>query len=103
MEFFTKKEKGVIEDNAKLEAFLRTTKTVTDDIWNKIVDAIKYDSATTVNWAFRKLKIIYLRTQNGEEIYIPTIQKKLDKKNFQTIMIELFGEFHMNCILEYEV
>ena len=88
--------------NADLDNFLQTTETIPLGIWNNICDAIAYDAATTVNWACHKLKIIYLRVQQGEKIYFPDIDQALDKSSFEKMIVDHFGEHCLNWILEYK-
>ena len=91
------------QKNKELDAFLQTTDTLPDDTWYAICDAITYDAATPVNWACRKLKIIYLRTENGESIALPAKNIVLNKENFKTFIIEFFSDFIFKQILKYDL
>jgi hypothetical protein len=85
---------------AKLEKFLRTTDTIPDDLWYAFHEAVNYDSATPVSWAGRCMKILYLRTENGESISVPKINAVLTKDTFQAVITEQFSEFMYGYILE---
>ena len=53
--------------NAELDCFLQTAESIPDDLWRAIADAIGYNSATPVTWAVKRLKVLYLRTENDEK------------------------------------
>jgi len=86
---------------AELDHFLQTTESIPDDLWRDINDAISYDSATPVSWACGRLKIIYLRTENGENISVPAANIVLSKDTFKQFISEYFSPFIYKCILEH--
>jgi hypothetical protein len=89
-----------IERNQKTDDFLRTSAFISDDLWDRIVDAISYDSASTAGWAIEKLNIIYERVQSGERIFVPSIDIYLDKCNFEAVICKTFSRFIFDQILE---
>jgi len=103
MDYSKKRDEEAIEANKKLDNYLQITDTISDELWYSFHEAITYNSATPVNWACRKLKIIYLRTQNGESIALPIKNTALNKDNFETIIKAEFSDFIFNHILEYKL
>jgi len=80
--------------------FLRVTASIPDDLWREFGEAIGYDAATPVSWAVGRLKILYLRTENGESISVPAIDAVLNKETFETVISECFSPFIYKCILK---
>ena len=103
MDYSKKRDEEAIEANKKLDKYLQTATFISDDLWHSLCDAITYNSATPVNWACRKLKIIYLRTQNGESIGLPIKNTVLNKDNFEAIITEEFSDFIFNHMLAYKL
>ena len=87
--------------NAKLDRFLQTTESIPDDLWQVFEQAIGYDSATPVKWAVKRLKVLYLRTENGESIAVPAAKAVLSKDTFEQVISEWFSPFIYECILEH--
>ena len=97
-------QKELKEGKVRLEAldrFLQTTESISADLWWSICDAIGYDSATPVSWACGRLKVLYLRTENGESISIPAAKAVLSKDTFKPFISEYFSPFIYKCILEH--
>lgn len=88
-------EKGKEEDH-----YLRTTDSISDDFWKRIIDAIKYDSVLTVGWATKKLCILYNRSKLGEKIFIPYLNIYLQKDNFKKVICKEFSKCIYKEILE---
>jgi len=86
---------------AELDHFLQTAESIPDDLWWSICDAIGYDSATPVSWACGRLKVLYLRTENGESISVPAAKVVLCKDTFESFISEYFSPFIYKCILEH--
>ena len=82
---------------------LETSTVIPDAVWREICDDIGYAAGYSIRSACRILKIIYLRTQNGESIELPLKGIVLNKSNFEKIIIEYFEPFIFQCILEYEL
>ena len=99
MDIHKKLEEGKAR-NAALDRFLQTTESIPDDLWEAIDQAIGYDSATPVKWAVKRLKILYLRTENGEKIAVPAANAVLSKDTFEQVISEWFSPFIYECILE---
>jgi len=99
MDFQKKIEEGKIR-NAKLDGFLQTAESVPDDLWWNICDAIGYDSATPVTWAVKRLKILYARTENGENISVPAAKIVLNKDTFKPFISEYFSTFIYECMFK---
>jgi len=89
-----------IKQNKEDDDFFRTSDFISDDLWKRIIDAINYDSATTVRWATKKLSILYRRSQLDEKIYVPIINVYLEKDNFEKVICKEFSQFIFNEILE---
>jgi hypothetical protein len=87
--------------NAKLDLFLQTTDSIPDNLWRAFDEAIGYDSATPVQWAVKRLKVLYLRTENGESISVPFINAVLSKDTFDQVISEWFSPFIYEHILEH--
>ena len=86
---------------AELDLFLQTAESIPDDLWQKIDDAIGYDSATPVSWAVGRLKVLYLRTENGEKTSVPAANAVLNKDTFEQVISEYFSPFIYACILNH--
>ena len=85
---------------AELDRFLQTTESIPDNLWWNIGDAIGYDSATPVSWAVGRLKILYLRTENGENISVPAAHAVLNKDTFKDVISDHFSPHTYTWILE---
>ena len=85
---------------AELDRFLQTTESIPDDLWWSFSDAIGYDSATPVSWAVGRLKILYLRTENGEKISVPAAHTVLSRDTFKQVISEHFSPHTYKWILE---
>ena len=103
MDYSKKRDEETIAANKKLDEYLQTATFISNELWYSICDAIGYDAAISVNWACRKLKILYLRTQNGESIELPIKNTALNKDNFEAIINEEFLPFIFRCMLEYRL
>jgi len=99
MEFQKEREEGKAR-LAELDRFLQTTESIPDDLWRDFDDAIGYDSATPVSWACGRLKILYLRTENGENISVPAAHAVLNKDTFRQVISDCFSPFIYECILK---
>ena len=97
---YEKSIREAIKQNKKDDDSLRTSASIPDDLWKGIVDAINYDSASTVGWAIKKLSIVYERIQLGERIFLPSIDAYLEKSNFEAVICKTFSQFIFNEILE---
>ena len=98
-----KSNRDAIKFNFELDEFLKVTDEIPNEIWFSICNAINYDAATTVNWACHKLKIVYLRLQNGDKIAVPAIGIILEESNFEEQIKDNFSNIVLNCILEYDL
>ena len=85
---------------AALDRFLQTTDSIPDDLWWSICDAIGYDSATPVSWACGRLKVLYLRTENGENISVPAANAVLSKDTFKPFISDYFSPFIYACMFK---
>jgi len=99
MDIYKKLEEGKAR-NAALDRFLQTTESIPDDLWRAFDAAIGYDSATPVTWALKRLKILCLRTENGETISVPAANAVLSKDTFEQVISEWFSPFIYACILK---
>ncbi|HBF38820.1 MAG TPA: hypothetical protein DDW50_16065 [Firmicutes bacterium] len=97
---YEKSIREAIEQNKKADDFLRTSAFISDDLWDRIVDAISYDSASTAGWAITKLNIIYERVQSGERIFVPSIDIYLEKSNFEAVICKTFSRVIFGEILK---
>ncbi|HEX3047585.1 MAG TPA: hypothetical protein VHY08_22730, partial [Bacillota bacterium] len=79
---YEKSIRDAVEQNKRDDDFLRTSAFISADLWDGIIDAISYDSASTVGWAVKKLSIVYERVQMGEKIFVQNINAYLEKSNF---------------------
>jgi|GEM_PF-1396925 len=86
--------------NAELDRFLQTADSIPDDLWWAICEAVGYDSATPVTWAVKRLKILYLRTENGERISVPAAKTVLSKKTFKPFISDYFSRFIYECMFK---
>ena len=86
--------------NAKLDRFLQTTESIPDDLWWDFDEAIGYNSATPVTWAVKRLKILYLRTENGETISVPAANAVLSKGTFEHVITKCFSHFIYECMFK---
>ena len=100
MDFQKELEEGKVR-LALLDDFLMTTESIPDDLWWSICDAIGYDSATPVSWACGRLKVLYLRTENGESISVPAANVILCKNTFKSFISGYFSPFIYENILEH--
>ena len=97
-------KKELEEGRARLAAsdsFLQTAESIPDDLWWAVCDAIAYNSAAPVSWACGRLKVLWLRTENGESISVPAAEAVLDKDTFESFISDYFSPFIYKCILEH--
>jgi len=86
--------------NAELDRFLLTAESIPDDLWCAIAEAIGYDSATPVTWAVKRLKVLYIRTENDEKISIPAANVVLSKDTFKPFISGYFSPFIYECMFK---
>lgn len=97
---YEKSIREAIKQNEEDDFILETSNFVSDDMWKRIKVAANYDSATTVNWALKKLSILYDRTQLGERIFVPSINVYLERDNFEKVICTEISQFIFNEITE---
>ncbi len=93
LDIYERSMKETIRKNNEMNEYLKITLSVSDEIWKSMMDAVGYNAATSVNWAVKKLKIIYGRTKSGDRIYVPYLKTYLDSANFEKVICECFSEF----------